>query len=226
MFFSKKRAATKGYAPVDEVRMLTKRGMSDKDIIRRLKKEGFAGEEIEKGMIEAVKAGVGGEARGPEESFFNEPSPMQLESKQRAPPTFEEMYGKEEPVDVLETFASAEDIPKPEVIIEELVEGVVNEKWQKFEDKLTAVKNEFNNIRVEMKQFEHRLKTAHPGQSVDDSKIREMTEQLDDLAARVGGLEKAFKQFLPSLTKNIEALSEMIHEMKGKEERELSYGQM
>ena len=41
--------------------------------------------------------------------------------------------------------------------------------------------------------------------------------KLDDLEARIGGLEKAFRQFLPSLTENIEALSKMIHEMKAKQ---------
>jgi len=36
------------------------------------------------------------------------------------------------------------------------------------------------------------------------------------LEIRISGLEKAFRQFLPSLTRNIESLSDMVHEVKEK----------
>ena len=78
----------------------------------------------------------------------------------------------------------------------------------------------FARIRAEIKQFETKLdqsKRESPTHELD-SRMADISGQLEDLEARVGGLEKAFKQFLPSLTRNIESLSHMIHEMKEKQQ--------
>jgi len=78
------------------------------------------------------------------------------------------------------------------------------------------MENDFITLSTQMKQAEQRPAKEQPAKDYDP-KISDITEQMEDLQARVGGLEKAFKQFLPSLTKNMESLSNLIHEMKEKQ---------
>ena len=66
--------------------------------------------------------------------------------------------------------------------------------------------------------FTKKISEKEPTGSVTETghseDIQSLYAKVEDLEARVGGLEKAFKQFLPTLTRNIESLSAMIHEMK------------
>lgn len=203
MLFGKKKEKE---LPLDEIRKMAGQGISDRDIIKELKSRGFSYDEIEKAMLQAVKEGVG---ESPQ--TFAPPGPVRSEPVQSEPapaPEFELPSFEEEP-------ASDES---SEVVLEELVEGVIEEKWQKFEDRISGVEENFEHIKSEIKQFESRLaqeKSQSPTKELD-LRISDLSQHLDDMDARIGGLEKAFKQFLPALTRNIESLSQIIHEIKDK----------
>src|SRR3989338_2310886 len=191
--------------PIEEVQKMTKRGMSDKDIIKHLKSKGYSYESIESAMLRAVKEGVGDEPQ------------KQMEMQSPAMDNIFELP-QEFPAAAEPEFGTGE-IEQPEVMLEELIEGIVEDKWRKFDDRLKKIDDNFDRMRAEIKQFEAKLdqtKRESPTHELD-SRMADISEQLEDLEARVGGLEKAFKQFLPSLTRNIEALSTMIHEMKDKQ---------
>ena len=232
MFFRKKKK-DRGPVPVMEVERMISSGMSDKDIIKNLKDKGFSYESIERAMLQAVKAGVGEEKPAPK--------PQMTEVREQGgASTIEEVYGKEPETIAAtkmppEVFPStppklepkpeeaipeefAEDLPSPDVIVEELVEGVVEEKWQRFKDRLDKLEDEFEKIRAGEKQLGERInaEAEHVPSGEFESRFTEMSSQLEDLEVRIGGLERAFKQFLPSLTRNIENLSEIIHQMKRK----------
>ena len=196
--------------PLDEVSKMTKKGMSDKDIIKHLKSKGYSYEAIESAMLKAVKDGVGEEA------------PRQMETEAPAMNDIFEMphpeYAQTAPTpEMMPEFGT--EIEQPEIMLEELIEGIVEDKWRKFDDRLKKIDDNFDKIRAEIKQFEVKLdqnRRESPTHELD-SRMADISEQLEDLEARVGGLEKAFKQFLPSLTRNIESLSHMIHDMKDKQ---------
>ncbi len=205
-----KASREKNEIPIDEVQKMTKKGMSDKDIIKHLKSKGYSYEAIESAMLKAVKDNVS-----------DEPAPrLQTES-----PAMDNVFGIQD-----FSFSDSmqpempelppEDTQAPEIMLEELVEGIVADKWRKFDDQMKKMDDNFDRIRAEIKQFELRLDQTKRESPPHDLDIRmaDISEQLEDLEARVGGLEKAFKQFLPSLTRNIEALSHMIHEMKEKQQ--------
>ena len=59
MLFHKKQA--KGDVPINEISEMTRKGMSDKDIIKNLKGRGYSYNDIEKAMLSAVKTGVSDE---------------------------------------------------------------------------------------------------------------------------------------------------------------------
>lgn len=196
--------------PIDDVQKMTKKGMSDKDIIRQLKSKGYSYESIESAMLKAVKEGVDDE------------KPRAIERMETEPPATEGAF--EFPQAPSEFNQSQMDFPEeateaPEVMLEELIEGIVDDKWRKFDDRLKKIDDNFDRIRAEIKQFEVRLEQNRkdsPSHELE-ARMADISEQLEDMEARIGGLEKAFKQFLPSLTRNIEALSHMIHEMKEKQ---------
>lgn len=190
MLFHKKR---EGPVPIEEIQQLTAKGLSDRDVIKKLKGEGYSYDAIEKAMLQAVKEGVGEEPKREEQ--FNNPEEV---TEQIPELGIAEMEMSEEPI-------------APEILVEELVEGVV-------EDKLHGYKERMERVEEEITKLYARVKHAQLPQPVpEDSGVDELTGRIEDLEARIGGLEKAFKQFLPSLTRNIEALSAMIHEMKAKQ---------
>ncbi len=216
LFFGKKKEDERT-VPVDEVERMARIGMSDKDIIKNLKSQGYSYSEIEKAMVSAVKKGVGEQPLFPEQQQQqslqapvqrNEQQPRQLPQLPDLPeaPSLEEELGLAE---------GPEMDMNPEVIVEELVESVVEEKWQKFEDRIDRLEDEIIKLHTKLKEM-----SQITGQPVvhtkEDAKVQELSEQLEEVQARVGGLEKAFKQFLPTLSRNIESLSEMIHELKEK----------
>ncbi len=212
MFFRKKK--TKKAIPLDEIQAMQRDGLSDRDIIRELKSKGYAYDEIEAAMLRSVKQGVSQDTQK-KEPIVAEPQRGSLESSftqtfQEETPT-QDVFSETEMPEMNE--ADAKDI-SPEIIVEELVEGVVEEKWQKIKEQMDKLEEDFNTLKSEVKNAKPAEEIKTP---VEDSRVNDVINQMEDLEARVGGLEKAFKQFLPSLTRNIESLSSMIHEMKNRQ---------
>lgn len=214
--FTKKRKEERpeGAIPLERIQNMAQSGMSDRDIMRRLKAEGYSYDQIERAMLGAVKQGVAPA----------EPSPAPHRTSEL--PTLDDIYAAESPhrtgtpdiSDLLEPeLEGAEPIPpeelSPELAIEELIEGTVNEKMQSIEDRIEKLQEEQHRIRVLLKRLKAREEKTAEAPAPD---VSEFQEKLTDLEARVGGLERAFKQFLPGLTHNVESLSKMIHELKEK----------
>ncbi len=191
MLFHKKQ---EGPVPTEEIQQLTARGLNDRDVIKKLKGEGYSYDSIEKAMLQAVKEGVGEEPATPTEAPAEEP----------------DQFAEQVPELGLAGLESVEEPVAPEVIVEELVEGVVDDKMHGYKERLDKIEEEITKLYA-------RVKHAQVPPPQEDMRVDEMTSHIEDLEARIGGLEKAFKQFLPALTRNIEALSSMIHEMKAKQ---------
>ena len=214
--FGKKPETTKGYAPINEVEKMRMAGTSDRDIIKKLKSEGFSYSEIEKAMLQSLKQNVSSEpAASPAEESWGE-----VTSKDETP-TLEDIYGKpEEPkgpsVEELMAPGMQESDISPEMAIEELVEGVVNEKWEVFEKELKKLKYDEEVLMRQIKQLESLSSTTGKDSKFItlERKFSDLESKMTEIEARISGVEKAFKQFLPSLTDNIRNLSGMIREMK------------
>jgi uncharacterized coiled-coil DUF342 family protein len=217
MFFKRKKKGMP--VPIEEVQRLTRSGLGDRDIIKELKNQGYSYEEIEKAMLQAVKAGVGEEEKPMEKKEEMESMIERYEEEPSGGPIGElpvlgELYPTERGEAVSEI--ALPETEKPELIIEELVEGVVEEKWERFSEEINRINDKFDKIRVGFEQLKQKtVEEKEPGKDFG-GEITELSKRLDDLEVRIGGLEKAFKQFLPALTRNIESLSGMVHEMKRK----------
>jgi archaellum component FlaC len=209
MLFGSKKPNEEKVVPIEEVQKMTKKGMSDKDIIKHLKGKGYSYEAIEGAMLKAVKEGV------------DDDRPKVVERLETESPASENYFDVPGQNDFGQDFMTAPEAEMqegdtPEVMLEELVEGIVEEKWNKFSDDLRKFDENIERMKAEIKQFDMKLEQTRKDSPVRDldARMSGIADQLEDMEARVGGLEKAFKQFLPSLTRNIESLSHMIHEMK------------
>src|SRR3989344_6943179 len=138
MFFKKK--AAKGPVPVEDVQALSRKGLSDREIIKKLKKEGYAYEDIERSMLQAVKAGVAGEPAFDDikqttgdsfslDELYEQPTPQQAPQQE---PTIDE--------DAMSEAVNAE------TLIEELIEGVIEEKWEQFTKKIKEQEQNLEKI--------------------------------------------------------------------------------
>jgi hypothetical protein len=214
--FGKSAETGKGRIPLREVDTLRQSGVSDKDIIKKLKSDGFSYQEIEKGMLQSLKQNITEEPSSEAEDMFK--------NQQRDESTeLEDIYGKpEDPKEpsmdeMLAPGLSDADI-SPELAIEELVEGVVNEKWDIFEKELKKIRSDEDLLTRQLKQLESM--TSASGKEARaaalERKVAEVEEKMGEIEARISGVEKAFKQFLPSLTDNIRSLSSMVKEMKSR----------
>ena len=197
MFFRKKKSLS-----MDEVQSLQARGMSERDIIKELKSRGFSYNDIEKIMMQTVKVGAA--------------EPPMEETQQQS--RFEDVYPEERPpsYDIETTeLPFQEQTVSADVVIEELIEGIVEEKWEKLQKSITQMEQQINEMKIQIKS--RQPQPISPVNADYDARLNEIENHLEELQARIGGLEKAFKQFLPALTNNIENLSRLIHEMKMKQ---------
>jgi DNA-binding transcriptional MerR regulator len=211
---SKKNKGERG-VPLEDIRRMASKGMGDKDIIKELKGRGYSYGEIEKAMLAAVKEGVNEPVQNemPMADEFFAPAPTASMSAQNPAmqPSFDLPTFDEEQPDM--------SMEQSQALMEELIEGVIDDKWNKFHDKMDKLEENFDKIKAEIKQWEIRQEQNRRDSPTREIELRisELSEQLEDIDARVGGLEKAFKQFLPALTRNIESLSQLIHELREKQ---------
>ena len=213
MFGGKKAAIRE--PPVDRVRVMMRGGMSEKDIVRQLKAEGYSFGEIEKALMEVVKRGAAplptgaelGMPPGPAQMPQPQPSPAQPPVEARpqsvyAPPAYEYSPAPAYP-------ELAEEELQPEVIMEDLIESVTEEKFEKFAAHVKKMEETLDKLRSELSVTREKAE-AKPAPEIP----RELSERLDSMEVRLGGLEKAFRQFLPQLKENIESISRMVAEKK------------
>ncbi|MFH0949320.1 MAG: hypothetical protein V1802_02425 [Candidatus Aenigmatarchaeota archaeon] len=207
MLFGKKKSI--GSVSPEEIQQMMQKGMADKEIIKMMKKKGYSYESIESAMLEAVRKGVSSQ-----EQRFEPPRIEQMKTPE------EELFGEPKKSELIEEMGLSEleeETESPEAIIEDLVEGVIEEKWVKFEDRMKRIEDNMNALQSGVKQYDLKIENIKKEPITMQGPSDELLTRLDELEARIGGLEKAFRQFLPSLTKNIESLSHMIHEMKEKQ---------
>jgi archaellum component FlaC len=102
--------------------------------------------------------------------------------------------------------------------VEELIETIIAENFQKVETEFQNVYSELDVIEDELEDLEKRV---HDLEVRDDEDQKEFVEKMDEIEShidsyesRIGGLEKAFQQMLPSLVDNIRDLTSLVQEIK------------
>jgi len=110
------------------------------------------------------------------------------------------------------------DIPPEEITVEELIEGIVAERWKEFEERLSdfekrdlQLQSEIDDMRKRVVELEKSLETREVGFT---SKLEEFGGSVENIEGRIGSIEKVFKEFLPELTSNIKTMSDLVEKIE------------
>ncbi len=257
MFPFIKREKRKGTRiPVDVVKNLSSKGMSEPEIVAVLRKQGYSPYEIERAISLALKSTVSGTG---EQSFpsskeierfpsqqgfqqgrpsvpefhtlpspqpveqFQQPTGMQPEQKQEKPP-FPQLPQFPFPFGEKQRESPQEEIPKefergiPDLTLEEIIEGIVAEKWQSFEEHLERLRRKDDELHKQIMDLRKEIdKIKEDMRKAEESfiaKLEEQSEQVTSIGARIGSIEKIFKEFLPELTESMRVITEALEKSK------------
>lgn len=247
----KEKEVKKVYIPVDLVEKYASEGLSEPQIISRLRSQGFAPEHIDRALRIALKERIRTEAPSPPAipteipPTLAGPMPMGLEAPipyepisevSRHPIGYppERVVSRREPATSFPEFGTAEtrapftfekreELPPPveEVTIEEIIEGIVADRWRDFEEILIdfekrdlQLQGQIDDLRKEMKEIEGLLTQREKSFL---SKLEDFGGSMENIEGRIGSIEKVFKDFLPDLTQNVKIMSDLVEKMeKGK----------
>ncbi|MBI4895194.1 MAG: hypothetical protein HY831_01745 [Candidatus Aenigmarchaeota archaeon] len=195
--------------PVDKVKVMSRMGIGEKEIVKQLKTEGYSFSEIESAMMTAMKEGIDSSSQS-----YQQP---QQYPQQNYPPAFQQP-----PIQSQDTGLSWPKLERPEemfpennqqelspeIAMEDLIENITYEKFEKYSKQLSTLNDIVDSLEDKIKSFEEKSQTKAVFELP-----REYEERLDSIESKVNGLEKAFRQILPSLTKSVEELKSAIDTM-------------
>ena len=102
--------------------------------------------------------------------------------------------------------------------VEELVETIVAENFDRVETEFENAYSEIDELRNKMEDLEQRVHDLEVRDDEDDTqviqKMDDLEQDFNDYQSRIGGLEKAFQQVLPSLVDNVRDLTTLVQEIK------------
>lgn len=207
--------------PINEVLRMRKSGMNDQQIIRQLDQTGYSQREIadamnQSGIKQGVSAIQGNDTLRP--SLLDEdipvPEPPQGSmSMDIGMPS--QSYMPDQGFSPI-AYPTQEVAPTPEV--QELVESVVEEKWNQFSDVLANLeiwKSRMNDDMAAVKQELLRLNRRFDLlQNTMAGRVDEYSHNVQDMGTELKALEKVFKNILEPLTMNIKELNRITEDMK------------
>jgi hypothetical protein len=238
-FHKKKEEVKKVYVPVDLVLSYSSQGLSENEIKDRLCAQGFENDLVDKALRIALKEKVTSELPqiAPPQQQVHVPQPMShtMEISRHPMPMGyppERIVSPDEPRQLPPeeaakpfTFepaaAQLPESPIGEITIEEIIEGVVDERWQEFEERLVdfekrdmLLQAQIEDLRKRLKEIDMLLREKEKGLV---GKLDEFGGSVENIEGRIGSIEKVFKDFLPELTQNIKNMSELVDKIKEKE---------
>ena len=233
-FFSKKKPeeSGRGYIPTERIKELIFRGFSEIDIIDVLRKEGFSPQEIDKALTQAMRAGVEGGPSPVPGSQGGSTAQQRFPPQPAQTPTFPPPAPQETPsaLPTLEQITSGEtEMPTvPETSLpssysqeyptEEYIDYVVQERLQDYAQQINEFVTRYKELEQRINDIRNQLtvlsqaKTGEQQQII--TKIDTFRDSVEDLNARISGLEKAFKETLPALIESVRALSDLVQRLK------------
>lgn len=209
-----------GSIPTEEVRKMRESGKSDKEIIAELKNKGYPFQAVEKAMLEVLKSGVDSKRgsssliqerpHGPPPGLDSEfePSPLRERPSLHEPrrlPTREELMPR--PALPTNQNVSLEMQSGPVDLIEEIVEGVVEEKFESLDTRFGSIQKEHEKLKESIENLKNIFASSIQKRDtmIEETKVEfdKLKEKFEDIAIKCNALERAFKQFLPDLTEKV-----------------------
>jgi hypothetical protein len=217
-----KKGEEKKDVPTEKVRELASEGKNEKEIIEYLRRVGYSDDQINQALNRVLKFKVTGEISGGED-IPPPPRPRPQPSGERfiAPPPqpspFTQMMARD--IDTEFRESPVIDITEAEEIaLEELIEEIISEKWGDVINQLEGFENRDVELNRRMESIERRISMIQQVQSEERKKLQDKIEEtislIENLESRTSSIEKAFKEFLPTLVENVRSLSTVASKLK------------
>lgn len=228
------------YIPVDIVQKMASQGMPESQIISQLRSQGFAPTQIDKALSQAIKSAVSFQQNvqlrgspperfvpGPQVRAAIEPTElMEAPSFDFSPPnqnTPQEFTFEENPQQFVEKAEIPRQVSGPEITLEEVIEGVIADRWVSFEKRLGGLdqRDQMLEQKIEdlRKQVDDVRIIANKSEQTFVGKLDEYGGHIGGIESRIGSIEKAFRDFLPDLTENVRTISDIVEKLKKEEKK-------
>ena len=127
---------------------------------------------------------------------------------------------QEKPEESEETVKIEETEPHmPDITLEEVIEGIVADKWANFEDTIERLRRRDDELQkqiIDIRKEIDALKDAmRKSEESFMTKLEEHSNQVANIEAKIGSIEKVFKEFLPELTESMRLITEALEKKKG-----------
>lgn len=229
--------------PVDEVKELSDQGYSQHEITEELRDRGYGYAEINQAMNRAVRESATGD--GPDQTSGpqaqDQTYPEVPGGGQQPPQRDDQSMPRQDRSDQGQyqygsqpqqgggqyqqqtqqrggDWSSDVGISGDE---EALIETIVEEKLIDLEDEFQSLYNIINDLQERVNTLEKQVRELNTKKEEDEKefiqRVQEIEEYLESSQSRIGGLEKAFQQTLPSLVENVRDLTDLVRDMKDEE---------
>jgi len=186
--------------PVDQVRAMRAKGFDNNQIVQALQRNGYSSTQIFDALNQAdLLSGAGS---------FAEPPPFPGAA---SPEPSASQYGGG-----YEESGGGGGIANEE--IEELIESVIEEKWEELSKDIAKVVEWKNDVETKIAKLEQRFESLK-----DDfdklhqaiiGKIGEYDKNILEVGAEVKAMEKVFSKVLPLFTENVSELARITQALK------------
>ncbi len=216
--------------PIAQVKGMKSQGLDNNQIIQALQRDGFSSSQIFD-AINQVELGESAPAMNQGENSMDQnfppPPPPQGEAPQQGmppPPPIPPAGGAPSPVPAPVPQAQGMPPPPPmpaagkSVSTEELVEAIIDEKWNDLVKDITTIvewknqaQNTINSLEQQFKDLKDQFDKLHQALI---SKIGEYDKNILDVGAEVKAMEKVFSKVLPVFTANVAELDKITKTLK------------
>ncbi len=198
----------KSELPVDQVKAMRARGFDNNQIVQALQRNGYSSTQIFDALNQADLVSGAMIAQGAT-SFVGGQPPVPPDPYQDSVPEFSGEAG-----------GGGIDVNSEEV--EELVESVIEEKWDELAKDINKVIEWRNDVEARMIKFDQKLESLR--EEYDKlhqaliGKIGEYDRHILEVGAEIKAMEKVFAKVLPVFTENVNELSRITQVMRKKPE--------
>ena len=118
-----------------------------------------------------------------------------------------------------ESMTKREDRDDKRRMIEELVEGIISERWSEFRMEIDSTKSQFDDIKKRLDLLEQSVKSAESekasGFTDIEKKIESYDQSMSEMSSRVVAMEGAMKSSMTPMMQAIRSLTNAVKELKG-----------
>ncbi len=217
--------------PVDKVLDLSNQGKSEAQVSESLKGEGFAPADINKAYAGAVRSAVSAPVPSRQFAPMSQPAREPVTQFEVPSQRYEEypVEPQQETVEVQESGWTPE-VPDTGIMgiappsageLEEIVESVVDEKWKELQDGMEDMHERLDAMEAKITYLDVQINTLKDAgsaeRSVIESKIDEYKDGIEGIESRIGSIEKAFKETLPSMIDSVKSVTEVVGKLRAQQ---------